>query len=405
MWMVLLAACGAGKGAGGVADPTWEADVSPIVQRSCAGCHHTGGVGSGDLTTYASAAPLASAIAAYTSAGLMPPPAMDPSCRSYVGHERMVLTDAEIETLANWADDGAPEGNPIDALTWEEPTLDVVDAELLLPVAHAVVPQSDGNEYHCQILDNPFTETTFLTGFEVLVDAPSVVHHTVLAIDRSGDAGAGSGEADLSDGWDCRSPITEDDWAILHAWAPGMEPTAFGEGLGLRVEPGDQIVLQMHYFGDVEDEGTLDQSGYRFRTASAVDTEVRMDAVGPSGFVLPAGEVTSPEESLLNEYGIEVTVHGVFPHMHMLATSYSSRLEGNGGTECLAASDAWDFGHQATYLYDEPAVWSPGESLVSTCTFDNTADNPAQYNDPPQQVTYGEGTNQEMCFFLYYYSI
>ena len=100
MWMVLLAACGAGKGAGGVADPTWEADVSPIVQRSCAGCHHTGGVGSGDLTTYASAAPLASAIAAYTSAGLMPPPAMDPSCRSYVGHERMVLTDAEIETTS-----------------------------------------------------------------------------------------------------------------------------------------------------------------------------------------------------------------------------------------------------------------------------------------------------------------
>lgn len=412
MLFLLLAACGTPKSADSSATdtaagdaPTW-ADVAPVVERSCVGCHHEGGVGTGDFTTYASAAPMAAAIAAYVEGGVMPPPAMDPECRSYVGHERMVLSDADKALLADWAAGGALEGDPIAALTWSPPVLEGADTEIALPVAHGFEPGATGNEYHCQILENPFTETTFVTGFDVLVDQPGIVHHTVLAIDYGGDAGTRSGDPDLSDGWDCETPITEADWGILHAWAPGMEPTAFSDGLGLRVEPGDQIVLQMHYFGEEPDAGTLDQSGYRLRTAESVTTELYMSPVGPTDFVLPAGQVSEPVEELVNDYGIDITIHGVFPHMHLLATGYSSVLSAGSADEtCLARADAWDFGHQATYLYDEPAIWADGTTLTSTCTFDNTVDNPNQYNDPPVDVTFGEGTNQEMCFFLYYYSI
>ncbi len=405
MLLLLLVACDRTKDGPAAGEVTWSADVAPIVERSCVGCHHAGGVGAGDFTSYATAAPMASAIAAYADAGIMPPPAMDPTCRPYVGHESLVLSDADKDTLAAWVADGSPEGEAIGVLDVTPPTLEGADTELALPVAHAVTPGDDGNEYHCQALTNPFTETTYVTGFDVLVDEPGVVHHTILAIDHGGDAGAGSGDGDLSDGWDCKTPITEYDWAILHAWAPGMQPTSFDEGLGLRVEPGDQLVLQMHYFADAGDAGTLDQSGYRLRTASSVATEIHMDAVGPSGFVLPAGEISEPEETLTNTYGVDVTVHGVFPHMHMLATGYESRVVHDDGEECLARADAWDFGHQATYLYEEPAVWGRGEQLISRCTFDNTAENPNQYNSPVEDVTYGEGTNQEMCFFLYYYSL
>jgi hypothetical protein len=404
IFLLLLGCAVDGDKAHGVEDPTWSADVAPIVGKSCVGCHHAGGVGSTDFTAYATAAPMAAAMASYVAADIMPPPAMDPTCREYAGHERMVLTAAERETLANWADDGAPEGDPIAELTWDAPALDRVDAELVLPTAHAVTPGADGNEYYCQVLDNPFTQTTYVTGFDVLVDQPSVVHHAILSIDTSADAGEWTGESDLSDGWNCKGRITEDDWSMLHAWAPGMEPTAFSDGLGLRIEPGDQIVLQMHYFADDADAGTLDQSGYRLRTADSVTTEVYMAPVGPSGFSLPAGDVTTPEDRYLNEYGIDVTVYGVFPHMHLLASAYSAVIESPAGGECLAKADAWDFGHQATYLYDQPAVWSDGETLVTSCTYDNTSGNPNQYNDPPQAVTYGEGTTQEMCFFLFYFS-
>lgn len=411
MTLLLLLACGTAgdKDTAGdtsaAAAPTWGADVAPIVERSCVGCHRAGGVGAGDFTTYAGAAPMANAMAGYVAGGFMPPPAMDPECRSYAGHERMVVPDADVATLQAWAAAGAPEGEPIGALEAVTPTLEGADVELILPVAHPVTPQDDGNEYHCQILENPFTETTYITGFDVLVDQPGVVHHTVLAIDGSGDAGAWTGEADLTDGWDCRDRITEGDWEMLHAWAPGMEPTAFSDGLGLKVEPGDQLVLQMHYFGSDTDAGTLDQSGYVVRTADSVSTQIMMAPIGPSGFVLPAGEVSTPAESYRNDYGIDVTVYGVFPHMHLLGSAYEATIEAPSGEEkCLARADAWDFGHQATYLYDEAVDWEPGETLHTSCTFDNTSANPAQYNSPPELVTYGEGTNQEMCFFLFYFS-
>lgn len=405
MLWILLVACNGGKGPGVAGPtPTWGADVGPIVAESCVGCHHAGGLGGADFTTYAAAAPMASAMAAFVDGAIMPPPAMDPECRSYTGHERMVLTDDDKATLIAWADGGAPEGDALDALTWTTPSLAGADTEVLLPVAHAVTPGSDGNEYHCQILDNPFTETTYITGFDVLVDQPTVVHHTVLAIDGAADAGEWTGSGDLSEGWDCREKITEEDWSILHAWAPGMEPTEFPDGLGMLVEPGDQLVLQMHYFGSDADAGTIDQSGYRFTTADSVETEVYMEPIGPAHFELPAGEVSTPDDTMVNNFNVDVTVYGVFPHMHMLATGYEARIERSSGSECLASAEAWDFGHQATYMYDEPAVWARGETLYTSCTYDNTADNPWQYNDPPADVTWGEGSNQEMCYFLFYYS-
>lgn len=375
--------------------PTWSADVSPIVGRSCTGCHHEGGLGNGDFTTYTAAKPMALAMASAVASGRMPPPAMDPACRAYEGSERLVLSDEEVATIQAWAEAGAPEGEPVAALVPPEIALEGADVEVTLPVAHTVEPDGDGNEYHCQILENPFTEPTYITGFDVLVDNPAVVHHTLLAVDMGGDAGSASGDSDLSDGWECRSPIAEDDWNILHAWAPGMEPTAFEDG-GMLVNPGDQLVLQMHYYAPKSDVGTIDQSGYRFRTAPAVTHTIEMAPLGPTGFRIPAGETADAKKDYRNNYGVDVTVYGVFPHMHTLGAGYESTVTDGDTDTCLAQADAWDFGHQMTYLYDTPAVWKRGETLHTRCTYDNTTSG---------DVTYGEGTNEEMCFFLFYYGV
>ena len=372
--------------------PTW-ADVSPIFAESCVGCHHAGGVGPGDFTTWAGASPKASVIGAFVEGGIMPPPSMDPGCRPYVGHDRMTLTAEESDQITAWVAAGAAEGDPVDPLVPPTLTLAGADIEAILPVTHLVTPQEDQNEYHCQILDNPFNSSTYITGFDALIDQPSVVHHLVLAIDRGGDAGQDSADGDLSDGWDCRTPIVEPDWDILHAWAPGMEPTAFDEGLGIAAGPGDQLVLQVHYFGDDEAAGTPDQSGYRFRTADSVDTEMLMQQVGPTGFTLQTG-VQTVEETLDQDYPVDVTLHGVVPHMHTLGQGYRSEIL-DGATTCLAAADTWDFGHQAAYLFEEPVVWRRGTQVRNSCTYDN---------DTGAPVGFGEGTDQEMCFFLYYYS-
>jgi hypothetical protein len=45
-----------------------------------------------------------------------------------------------------------------------------------------------------------------------------------------------------------------------------------------------------------------------------------------------------------------------------------------------------------------------GDTVHTTCTWDNSEDNPNQFNEPPENVQWGEGTNEEMCFFLFYFT-
>lgn len=77
-----------------------SADIKPIIEANCAvsGCHVAGNdLGLPNYNNNSTIISLASNIKARTQAGQMPPPS---SGRS--------LTDAEIERIACWVDDGAP---------------------------------------------------------------------------------------------------------------------------------------------------------------------------------------------------------------------------------------------------------------------------------------------------------
>ena len=388
---------------------TWYRDVLPIVQDNCLRCHTDDGVAQVDFSTYEGAAPYAGLMAAWTEAAVMPPPVADPACRPYVGHDRMVLSDEQRALFAAWSELGAPAGAPADAppAPEEDDSLHLADPDLLLPMsfAHTVDTEADGNEYRCFLLDLDVEEGFYITAFDVLVGDPRVAHHALLFRDTGGDAGVDYGATDPENGFDCRDPLMEDDWEFLHAWAPGMPATVFPDGVGLRVEEGDQLVLQMHYFDEVG-LGASDLTTYALQTASSVDDGVLMYPVGPDRFTLPAGEAAWTETlSFENTYPVTLTVYGAFPHMHWLGTSYRAWLDKSDGTEeCMVAGETWDFENQVTYLFEDPLTFAPGDILNLQCTWDNSAANPNQHYSPPQDISYGEGTNQEMCYFLMYFS-
>ena len=390
------------------AGTTWYEDVEPLVQKSCATCHDGGGVGGVNLTDAATAQAYAGAMAAMVSAGAMPPPAADPACRDYGGSERMNLTADERAVFQAWYDEGAKAGDPARApapVSWGT-SMEDPDVVLTMPFEHPINADVDGNEYFCVEVENPLTETGYITGLDVLTGNPSVVHHMILIKDESGDAGVEYGVTDPSAGFDCRDPMMEDDWTLLHAWAPGMDQTNMVEGMGMAIEPGDQLILQMHYFATAADAGATDQSSYLLRLDSQKPAkEVQLIPFGPAGFRIPADEdAHSESEDFYNSY-VPITVYGVFPHMHLLGTDYHGWVDNADGTQDCLAQGRWDFDHQAFYMFDEPYTLDVGDSLVAECTWDNSASNPAQYNDPAEAVNYGEGTNEEMCYFLYYASI
>jgi len=420
MWLrivcitALLTGCGAGKDGVDVPDGdaalvTWYRTVQPLVMEHCSRCHDGSGVAPGDLTDYAVASSMADLMVARIQAGDMPPPAADPECADYVGSERMTLTPEEQAVFGQWAAAGAPEGDPADATETDlsTPTIVAPDIEAFAAAPYVPAYQDFDNEYRCFILDIDIESDLFLTAIEPIIDQVAISHHSVLFMDPSGTAAENiTDEATAS--WDCPQVIPDGSWLPAYAWAPGNNMIEMPEGFGMRVRAGTQFVLQMHYYAATpEVQGTEDLPGYAFRTAETVSDEITLLPLGPTDFTIPAGEdaFTISESYALGSFlGTGLKFYGAFPHMHVLGSRYSFRVEGGLQDRCVSEAQRYDFDNQPTYWFKEPVAMTADQSLVVDCTYDNSASNPNQINDPPVDVYYGERTDQEMCFALLYAS-
>lgn len=70
----------------------------------------------------------------------------------------------------------------------------------------------------------------------------------------------------------------------------------------------------------------------------------------------------------------------------------------NGDTSNLIKIDDWDFNWQGSYNFRNYIVLEPGSTIHVYATYDNTANNPSNPNQPPKFVTWGEKTTDEMLF-------
>ena len=106
---------------------TFTKDIAPILQRSCQNCHRADGGAPMSLTTYEEVRPWARSIKNRTGigprAGVMPPWYMEKNIGIQKFHDDPSLSAKEIAMIAQWADSGAPMGNPADlppAKTWDD---------------------------------------------------------------------------------------------------------------------------------------------------------------------------------------------------------------------------------------------------------------------------------------------
>src|SRR4051812_48064222 len=111
---MVLAGCSSGDAMsdlpGAPVDPpvttTFHKDVEPIVQKSCQGCHVTGGLAPFSLTSYASARPWASLMVTETATRRMPPWGAQDTAECKPPHpwqKDARLSEADIATFAAWA--------------------------------------------------------------------------------------------------------------------------------------------------------------------------------------------------------------------------------------------------------------------------------------------------------------
>ena len=392
-------------GPGGPGTPdglTYYEDVKPVLETYCTRCHSASGQGPGNFEDPEVVIEMGEMIAGNVAAGLMPPPAADPECADYHGSERFIMDEEDKQVLSDWVEDGKQLGSPDAAVEVEpwETTLDTADT--FLEMAHPYSPtfedaNNPGNEYRCFVLENKATESFFVTGFAPVLGVPEIIHHIVVFLADKDDELPGYDE---ETGADCIDNVGVNADRMLAAWAPGLLPVRLPEGRGIQVRANQNLVVQMHYFNNGAYDGEPDQSGYALETAASVDVPLVMFPAGANGFNIPAGaESHTHTESFTLPQGVGGKIYTTFPHMHVLGSGYNLSIERADGSEtCVIDGDAYDFDNQLSYALKEPVPVGGGDTIRQTCTWNNSPSNDDLIHDPPLPTSYGERTDEEMCF-------
>jgi tetratricopeptide (TPR) repeat protein len=167
------------------------------------------------------------------------------------------------------------------------------------------------------------------------------------------------------------------------------------DGMGWRLEPGSDLVLELHMMPTGKPE-MLQPSVGLFLTDQAPSRLSSILRLGSQSIDIPAGE---KEYSITDSFvlPVDVDVVGLQPHAHYLAREVRgfARLP-EGTMKGLLYIKDWDFKWQDVYRYDETLHLPRGTTLSMHYTYDNSAANLRNPNRPPKRVTFGQTTSSEM---------
>lgn len=386
---------------------TYAADVAPILNRSCVSCHQPGQVAPFSLIGYDNARKWSGMAAGVVASRQMPPWKAVSGFGEFQGENR--LTDGEIATLKRWHDEGMPRG---DRKKEPKPVL-AASGEWALGRPDMIVTPSkpyrldpEGTDVYRNYVIHPnVSRTVWVTGLDVKPGNRKIVHHVIVFLDS---AHASTRLAAASN--DGQEGYTTSGGGVgflpsgsFGGWAPGIQPRRLAPGTGFRLDPGTDIVLQVHYHKDGKPETDLTKVGL-YLTRQPVAKEMHLQWLLNLGVNIPPGE---KNYHLSRTYTLprDLTVYGAMPHMHLLGRSMKAWFVLPDGTvKPLVYVDNWDFNWQLFYTLKQPLHLPKGTKEIVEATYDNSAGNPRNPNDPPKRVTWGEQTTDEMFLLIAAYT-
>jgi hypothetical protein len=387
--------------------PTFTKDVAPILFRNCTGCHRPGEIAPMSLLTYEDARPYARAILEELEAGHMPPWHAEAPEGTFVNERR--LPAADKNTILKWASGGAPRGNPADmpkAPAYPEGWAIGKPDQILEMTEPFAVPASGTIAYEYAYIPANFTEAKWIKAIEVRPGVRAVVHHVLVYYKAKPDAPRGPAllvfnqdQMRLPRRDPGRTGGPRNDGVprkLIGTYAPGTNPQVLPAGTAIRLEPGGELELQMHYTATGQAVQDRTKVGLIFATESS-PREVRVSNYYNAQFTLPAGAADVKVSADVG-FAQETTLWGLFPHTHLRGKKWQYVLELPDGTKKVVLDvPRYDFNWQTYYMFREPLQIPAGARLVSHAWYDNSAKNPAN-PDAKVDVHWGDQTWEEMQY-------
>ena len=304
------------------------------------------------------------------------------------------------------------------------------------------------DDYRCFLLDPKLTKRVLVDGVDIVPGNPKVVHHVIVFKVAKADVSyaQAADAASPGPGWTCfgdagisrggqASALDDAPW--VGAWAPGGGERVLPKGVGVPLDAGTRIVMQVHYnllVGTgpdtsrarlrVSDPGPTSQaldtmllpapvelpcraaagsSGLCNRTLAVADVRKRFDekvATADLLHLLCGPVVPGPTQSCPRTVRQSGTIRAVAGHMHLLGRSIQIVLnKGTSKAQTLLDIPVWNFDDQGSTPLAKPVAVRAGDTLTVNCTHDQSIRDslPQLQSQPERYVVWGEGTTDEMC--------
>lgn len=390
--------------------PTFSEDIAPIIYNNCTSCHRAGEIGPMPFTNYEEIAAWGGMIKYVTAIQYMPPWKPDKSYSSFIGEKG--LSESELQLIADWVDNGMPQGDP----TLEPPLPNFPDGsqlgapDLVLEMEEAyTIEGNNEDDYRVFVLPTNLNEDKEIAAIEFRPGNKRAVHHALIAYNTTGAAAEMDAETPEY-GYEVFGGFGVGTQGRFTGYTPGIQTIPYPQGVGKTLPAGADILIQVHYAPLPTDE--TDQSSLNIffkQTDDPIEREVKSFAVTPLSlpggffsFRIEADSVKTfhAESPIVNDRSLL----NVYPHCHLLGQDWEIfAVTQENDTIPIIKIEEWDFNWQGAYSFRNLKKIPAGSTIHTIATYDNTVENPLNPNFPPELVTWGEKTTDEMILVGFQY--
>lgn len=385
----------------GAAPATFSKDIAPIVFGHCSSCHRPGEAAPFSLLSYGDVRKHAKLMVEVTKQRYMPPWMPLPGHGKFKDSAR--LSDGQIALLSRWFREGMLEGNradlpPIPRFSegWQLGKPDLI-LRLRQPFR---LPATESDIFRNFILPVDLKESKYIRAFELRPGNKRVVHHANIILDRSrllrrrdgNDGQPGFGGMDVETG--VTGEFDPDSHFLF--WKPGSAAQQEPAGMAWRLDPGADLILNLHLQPSGKPEFVQAELGLYFTAEAPTRHPMLLQLEHDGAIDIHAGDASFQITDYL-KLPVGVKLLEIYPHAHYLGKQIEAWAElPNGSRLRLLKIDRWDINWQAAYSYRQPVSLPAGTTVKMRITYDNTAGNVRNPNQPPQRVTFGNRSRDEM---------
>ena len=377
---------------------TFNEHVAPIIFENCTSCHRAGEAAPFSFTNYKEVRKRAQLIAEVTSERFMPPWHAESTDIKFAGERR--LSNAQIKTLSDWVEAGAPEGNhaklpklPDFPSGWQ-----LGKPDLIVEMAEAFeVPASGPDIYRNFVIPLNLKENKWVKAIEFRPGAPSVVHHSLFFYDTTGEA-LKLDRLSPEPGFQRMGRFVRS--GSLGGWAVGGTPRPLPSDLAYILPKGADLVLSTHFHpvGKTAKEKSVVGFYFADKPPSQGFTDIQLPPLfgATAGIDIPAGEKRYVKKDAF-VLPVDTKAFGISAHAHYLGKEMKmDAVLPSGKRKQLLWIKDYDFNWQEPYNFAEFLYLPKGTRIESQIVWDNSADNPNNPSRPPKRVSWGRESEDEM---------